>query len=65
MSCRVAALLLFLALFPRRTMMYVIEDASAAPEDRAVTNTSKAGLPWPNGNADDISQYLQTGKVQW
>lgn len=32
---------------------------------RDVTSTSKAGLAWPNGRADDISQYTKTGKVSW
>ncbi|KAF9268715.1 hypothetical protein L218DRAFT_977190 [Marasmius fiardii PR-910] len=31
----------------------------------AVTNTSKAGLAWPNGDGDDINQYLSTGRVSW
>ncbi|KIK69077.1 glycoside hydrolase family 128 protein [Collybiopsis luxurians FD-317 M1] len=29
------------------------------------TDSSKAGLAWPNGNADDIHQFLTTGKVSW
>jgi hypothetical protein len=29
------------------------------------TNSSKAGLAWPNGNSDNIGQYLTTGKVSW
>ncbi|KAJ4483820.1 glycosyl hydrolase catalytic core-domain-containing protein [Lentinula aciculospora] len=33
-------------------------------QNRAI-NTSKAGLAWPNGDADDIHQYLTTGKVSW
>ncbi|KAJ3510135.1 hypothetical protein NLJ89_g4849 [Agrocybe chaxingu] len=32
---------------------------------RAVTNTSKAGLAWPNGNSLNINQYDATGKVSW
>jgi len=31
----------------------------------AVTNTSKAGLGWPNSKFVDISQYRTTGKVSW
>ncbi|KAF5348650.1 hypothetical protein D9758_006768 [Tetrapyrgos nigripes] len=30
-----------------------------------VTNTSKAGLAWPNGRSVDIDQYTHTGKVSW
>ncbi|KAJ3936785.1 MAG: glycosyl hydrolase catalytic core-domain-containing protein [Lentinula lateritia] len=29
------------------------------------TNSSKAGLAWPNGNYVDIDQYLTTGKISW
>ncbi|KAJ8076882.1 hypothetical protein PM082_001305 [Marasmius tenuissimus] len=32
---------------------------------RAVTNTTKAGLAWPNGDSDDIKQFLSTEKVSW
>ncbi|EJD07367.1 glycoside hydrolase [Fomitiporia mediterranea MF3/22] len=35
------------------------------PQQRGVTSSSKAGLAWPNGNADDITQYTSTGKVSW
>ncbi|KAJ3824144.1 glycosyl hydrolase catalytic core-domain-containing protein [Lentinula raphanica] len=36
------------------------------PNNRATNSkSSKAGLAWPNGNADDIDQYLTTGKVSW
>jgi len=31
----------------------------------AVTNSSKAGLAWSNGNYVDIKQFLSTGKVSW
>jgi len=34
-------------------------------QSRAVTNTSKAGLGWPNGNTVDIKQFETTGKVSW
>ncbi|THU85685.1 glycoside hydrolase [Dendrothele bispora CBS 962.96] len=30
-----------------------------------VTNTSKAGLAWPNGRTVDITQFTHTGKVSW
>ena len=64
MPYRMAALLLFLVFFPRLTIAYVHEGVHER-ESRTVTNTSKAGLPWPNGNFVDINQYLKTGKVQW
>ncbi|KAF8070086.1 glycosyl hydrolase catalytic core-domain-containing protein [Lyophyllum atratum] len=32
---------------------------------REMTNTSKAGLAWPNGNSVDIEQFRGTGKVSW
>jgi len=32
---------------------------------RTVTNSSKAGLAWSNGNSIDVSQYETTGKVSW
>ncbi|KAF9050190.1 glycosyl hydrolase catalytic core-domain-containing protein [Panaeolus papilionaceus] len=32
---------------------------------REVTNTSKAGLAWPNGNTVDIGQYAGSDKVSW
>lgn len=32
---------------------------------RAVTSSSKAGLAWPNGDADNMAQFLGTGKVSW
>ncbi|KAK7473112.1 hypothetical protein VKT23_001211 [Stygiomarasmius scandens] len=37
------------------------------PYERAVTvtNTSKAGLAWPNGRSVDINQFAHTGKVSW
>ncbi|KAG7091005.1 hypothetical protein E1B28_010070 [Marasmius oreades] len=35
------------------------------PRSAAVTNVSKAGLAWPNGDGDDIDQYTSTGKVSW
>jgi hypothetical protein len=33
--------------------------------NRDVTNTSKAGLAWPNGDGVDIGQYETTGEVSW
>lgn len=33
--------------------------------NRDVTNTSKAGLAWPNGDGVDLGQYRTTGKVSW
>ncbi|KAH9943114.1 glycosyl hydrolase catalytic core-domain-containing protein [Epithele typhae] len=62
MTYQIAALLL--TPFLCRASALVINDTPTV-NARAVTNTSKAGLPWPNGNADDINQYLSTGKVQW
>ena len=35
------------------------------PYTFAASNSSKAGLAWPNGNWDDIEQYTSTGKVSW
>src|SRR6266545_3273305 len=32
---------------------------------RALANTSKAGLAWPNADRADIRQYETTGKVSW
>ncbi|KAF8893565.1 glycoside hydrolase [Infundibulicybe gibba] len=32
---------------------------------RATSNTSKAGLAWPNGNTVDITQFQQTAKISW
>ncbi|TBU32061.1 glycosyl hydrolase catalytic core-domain-containing protein [Dichomitus squalens] len=67
MPFRIAALLLFLTLFPRRAIAHHTADTHDRHTvyRRAVTNTSKAGLAWPNGNSIDINQYLSTGKVQW
>ncbi|KAI0824605.1 glycosyl hydrolase catalytic core-domain-containing protein [Trametes gibbosa] len=56
MPSRTAVLFILLTLFLHRA-------AGVAKE--AVTNSSKAGLAWPNANYDDINQYLSTGKVQW
>ncbi|KAI0356575.1 glycoside hydrolase [Trametes cingulata] len=63
MPSRIVALFILLALFPRRA----VASAGEAPQTQnaAVTNTSKAGLAWPNSYYDDINQYLTTGKVQW
>jgi len=36
-----------------------------SPQTLAVTNTSKAGLAWPNGDYVDIEQFTKTGKVSW
>ncbi|EJF62918.1 hypothetical protein DICSQDRAFT_56805 [Dichomitus squalens LYAD-421 SS1] len=67
MPFRITALLLFLTLFPRRAIAHHTADTHDRHTvyRRAVTNTSKAGLAWPNGNSIDINQYLSTGKVQW
>lgn len=32
---------------------------------REVTNTTKAGLAWPNGDGVDVGQFQKTGKVSW
>ncbi|KAF9529084.1 glycosyl hydrolase catalytic core-domain-containing protein [Crepidotus variabilis] len=32
---------------------------------RAVTNSSKAGLGWPNADSVDIKQYQNLGKISW
>ncbi|KAI0721819.1 glycosyl hydrolase catalytic core-domain-containing protein [Cerioporus squamosus] len=64
MPYRIAALLLFLTLFPRRAVAHAIPPDTQPRHARAVLNTSKAGLPWPNGNNIDVGQYLSTGKVQ-
>ncbi|KDR67580.1 hypothetical protein GALMADRAFT_258262 [Galerina marginata CBS 339.88] len=34
-------------------------------QTRSVTNTSKAGLAWPNADSVDISQFGSTGKISW
>ncbi|RPD61865.1 glycoside hydrolase [Lentinus tigrinus ALCF2SS1-7] len=66
MPYRIVALLLFLALFPRHAVGHTIpRPDTQSLHARAVSNTSKAGLPWPNGNYIDVGQYLSTGKVQW
>ncbi len=65
MPYRIAALLLFLTLFPRRAVAHTIPPDTQPLNARAVSSTSKAGLPWPNGNYIDVGQYLSTGKVQW
>ncbi|KAI0320423.1 glycoside hydrolase, partial [Amylostereum chailletii] len=38
---------------------------SIQTETRDVTNSSKAGLAWPNAQWIDINQYRYTGKVSW
>ncbi|KAI0773870.1 glycosyl hydrolase catalytic core-domain-containing protein [Fomes fomentarius] len=61
---RMITLLLFVMRSPWRVAAHALLDTQ--PTDvRVVTNTSKAGLPWPNGNYVDMGQYLSTGKVQW
>ncbi|KAE9408781.1 hypothetical protein BT96DRAFT_807750 [Gymnopus androsaceus JB14] len=45
-------------------LLHVTSVATLALSPRT-TNSSKAGLAWPNGNSNDISQYLTTGKVSW
>lgn len=61
---RMDTLLLSFTLFPWRVAAHTLPDSQPA-DVLAVTNTSKAGLPWPNGNYVDMGQYLSTGKVQW
>lgn len=60
------------SLYFQLVMLYLITTpAHATPHlstlltTRAVTNTSKAGLAWPNGNNVNIEQYTSTGKVSW
>ncbi|KAI0334701.1 glycoside hydrolase [Cubamyces sp. BRFM 1775] len=64
MPSRIAAAVILLALFPKRPAASVPGLPSSIHQD-AVTNSTKAGLAWPNSNYDDISQFLGTGKVQW
>ena len=64
MPSRIAAVVILLALFPKRSAPSVPGPPSSIHQD-AVTNSTKAGLAWPNSNYDDISQFLGTGKVQW
>ncbi|OJT10503.1 Alkali-sensitive linkage protein 1 [Trametes pubescens] len=63
MTSRIAALFILIALFPRHAAAAVARAPPAHHVSRAIT--SKAGLGWANGAANDITQYLSTGKVQW
>jgi len=45
--------------------LVIARPVHALYESRTVTNTSKAGLAWPNGPNVDMSQYTTTGKVSW
>lgn len=47
------------------TLAHATPHPSTLLTTRAVTNTTKAGLAWPNGNLVDIEQYTSTGKVSW
>ena len=47
------------------TLVHATLHLSTSLTTRAVTNNSKAGLAWPNGNSVDIKQYTSTGKVSW
>ena len=42
-----------------------VAEAASFILPRAVTNTSKAGLAWPNANTVDFKQFQTTGKVSW
>ena len=64
MPWRTAVVFILFALFPKRAAASVPGPPSSIYQD-AVTNSTKAGLAWPNSNYDDISQFLGTGKVQW
>lgn len=60
-----------LGIFYVSTLITTLAQGHATPHPstllttRAVTNTTKAGLAWPNGNSIDIEQYTSTGKVSW
>ncbi|PPQ63734.1 hypothetical protein CVT24_004243 [Panaeolus cyanescens] len=38
---------------------------STSLQAREVTNTSKAGLAWPNGNSVDMTQFALSDKISW
>ncbi|KIM45527.1 glycoside hydrolase family 128 protein [Hebeloma cylindrosporum] len=48
-----------------KTLAHATPHPNTLLTTRAVTNTTKAGLAWPNGNSVDIEQYTATGKVSW
>ena len=56
---------IFYALTLITTPAHATPHLSTLLTTRAVTNTSKAGLAWPNGNSVNIEQYTSTGKVSW
>jgi len=47
------------------TLAYATPNPNTLLGTRAVTNTTKAGLAWPNGNNVNIEQFTSTGKVSW
>lgn len=47
------------------TFIVLLLSCVVIPRTLAVSNSSKAGMAWPNGNWDDIKQYTFTGKVSW
>jgi hypothetical protein len=56
---------IFYALTLITTPAHATSHLSTLLTTRTVTNTSKAGLAWPNGNSVNIEQYTSTGKVSW
>ncbi|KDQ55080.1 glycoside hydrolase family 128 protein [Jaapia argillacea MUCL 33604] len=48
-------------LFPQLLLSSALHTKRVAP----VSASAKAGLAWPNGDYDDMGQYLSTGKVSW
>ncbi|KZS94534.1 hypothetical protein SISNIDRAFT_453466 [Sistotremastrum niveocremeum HHB9708] len=42
-----------------------LRSTHASRQSLIVTNNSKAGLAWPNGDFVDIQQFTKTGKVSW
>ncbi|KAI0771923.1 glycosyl hydrolase catalytic core-domain-containing protein [Trametes elegans] len=63
MPSRIVSIFILIALFPRRATAIPAEPRRV--QNSAVSNASKAGLAWANGDYNDIGQFLTTGKVQW
>lgn len=51
--------------FPASAFIMFMLCCIMIPDALAVSNSSKAGLAWPNGNWDNIEQYITTGRVSW
>jgi len=65
MDCQWWLLLCILLACPRLVRSSARPSPQLHVSRQQSTNTTKAGLGWPNGNTVDIDQYTATGKVSW